>query len=75
MKTRFEENFTHATRSYVNAHSHENVWQREQQLITSMDFARQDDIRNAIIAVPNFDLIIVDEAHKMAAYQYGGKTE
>lgn len=74
MKTRFEENFTHITRAYVNAHLQENVWNREQQLITSMDFARQDDIRSAI-ANTHFDLIIVDEAHKMAAYQYGDKLE
>lgn len=70
MKTRFEENFTHVTRAYVNSHQHENVWHREQQLITSMDFARQDEIREAI-ANTHFDLIIVDEAHKMAADQYG----
>ena len=74
MKTRFEENFIHVTRSFVNAHSHENVWHREQQLITSIDFARQDEIRGAI-ANTHFDLIIVDEAHKMAAYQYGDKVE
>ena len=74
MKTRFEENFTHVTRAYVNAHPQENVWNREQQLITSMDFARQDEIRE-VIANTNFDLIIVDEAHKMAAYRYGDKTE
>ena len=74
MKTRFEENFTHVTRNFVNAHQHENVWHREQQLITSMDFARQDEIRGAI-ANTHFDLIIVDEAHKMAAYQYGDKIE
>ena len=74
MRTRFEENFTHVTRSLVNAHPHENVWHREQQLITSIDFARQDDIRGAI-ANTHFDLIIVDEAHKMAAYQYGDKIE
>ena len=74
MKTRFEESFTHITRPLVNAHQHENVWNREQQLITSMDFARQDEIRSAI-ADTHFDLIIVDEAHKMAAYQYGDKTE
>ena len=74
MKTRFEENFTHITRAYVNAHPQENVWNRGQQLITSMDFARQDDIRGAI-ANAYFDLIIVDEAHKMAAYQYGDKLE
>ncbi|MCG9128544.1 DUF3883 domain-containing protein [Candidatus Poribacteria bacterium] len=74
MKTRFEENFTHITREYVKAHSQENVWNREQQIITSMDFARQDDIRD-VIANTNFDLVIVDEAHKMAAYQYGDKTD
>lgn len=74
MKTRFEENFIHITRAYVNAHLHENVWQREQQLIASIDFARQDEIRGAI-ANTHFDLIIVDEAHKMAAYQYGDKVE
>ena len=74
MKTRFEESFTHITRAYVNAHPQENVWDREQQLITSMDFARQDDIRRAL-ANTHFDVIIVDEAHKMAAYQYGDKLE
>lgn len=74
LKTRFEENFTQVTRALVNAYPQENVWTREQQLITSMDFARQDDIRGAI-ANADFDLIIVDEAHKMAAYQYGDKIE
>lgn len=74
MRTRFEENFTHVTRALVNAHPYENVWSREQQLITSIDFARQDEIRGAI-ANTHFDLIIVDEAHKMAAYQYGDKVE
>ncbi len=74
MKTRFAEDFTHVTRPLVNALQHENVWHREQQLITSMDFARQDEIRGAI-ANTHFDLIIVDEAHKMAAYQYGDKIE
>ncbi|MYB94657.1 DUF3883 domain-containing protein [Candidatus Poribacteria bacterium] len=74
MKIRFEENFTPVTRALVNAYPHENVWDREQQLITSMDFARQDEIRGAI-ANTHFDLIIVDEAHKMAAYQYGDKIE
>ena len=74
MKTRFEENFIHVTRGIVNSHPHENVWHREQQLITSIDFARQDEIRGAI-ANTHFDLVVVDEAHKMAAYQYGDKVE
>ena len=74
MKTRFEEDFTHVTRAFVNAFPNVNVWDREQQLITSMDFARQDEIRNAI-ANAHFDLVIVDEAHKMAAHRYGDKTD
>ena len=74
MKTRFGENFTHVTRAFVNAYPHENVWERESQLITSMDFVKGDDIRDTV-AKTTFDLIIVDEAHKMAAYQYGDKVE
>ncbi len=74
MKTRFHEDFTQVNRAFVNALPNLNVWNREQQLITSMDFARQDEIRNAI-ANAHFDLVIVDEAHKMAAYKYGDKTD
>lgn len=74
MRRWFEENFIHVNRDVVNAYPHENVWERESQMITAMDFARQEDIRNTL-AKTDFDLIIVDEAHKMAAYQYGDKVE
>jgi hypothetical protein len=52
----------------------ENVWQREMQIITSMDFAKQDDLLPSLASV-HFDLVIVDEAHKMSAYLYGNKLE
>ena len=52
----------------------ENPWSRESQIITSIDFAKRDDVMPAIASTP-FDLVIVDEAHKMAAYQYGDKLE
>src|SRR5208337_260360 len=39
-----------------------------------MDFAKREDILPSIGST-KFDLIIVDEAHKMSAYKYGDKTE
>ena len=43
------------------------VWTRTQQAITSVSFASQVEIRATLAAVP-WDLVFVDEAHHMAAY-------
>jgi SNF2 family N-terminal domain. len=51
-----------------------NEWLRENQIITSMDFAKRDEVLPSICAA-QFDMVIVDEAHKMSAYRYGDKTE
>ena len=74
MKERFEETFVVIDRGVIDALYGENVWQREMQIITSMDFAKQDDLLPSLAAV-DFDLVIVDEAHKMSAYVYGNKLE
>jgi len=74
MKERFSEEFTVVDRSVVNATWGRNVWEHEAQVITSMDFAKQDDVRASLGSV-HWDITIVDEAHKMAAYQYGNKTD
>jgi superfamily II DNA or RNA helicase len=74
MKERFEESFVVIDRGFIDAHYGENVWEKENQIITSIDFAKQDDILPSIAAA-HFDLIIVDEAHKMSAYIYGEKTQ
>jgi hypothetical protein len=42
-------------------------------VITSIDFAKRKDVTPSLDAA-HFDLVIVDEAHKMAAYKYGDKT-
>src|SRR6267378_1500309 len=73
LKDRFEETFVTIDRGLLDAHYAENVWERENQIITSMDFAKRDEIIASLAAV-TFDLIIVDEAHKMSAYRYGDKT-
>lgn len=74
MKDRFEEIFTVIDRSFLGAFYGQNVWFREQQLITSIDFAKQEDILASLASV-HFDLIIVDEAHKMSAFLYGEKLD
>src|SRR5256712_4799593 len=73
LKDRFEETFVTIDRGLMDAHYAENVWERENQIITSMDFVKRDDIIASLASV-TFDLIIVDEAHKMSAYRYGDKT-
>lgn len=73
LKERFEETFVVIDRGLLGAHYAENVWERENQIITSMDFAKRDEILPSLSSA-KFDLVIVDEAHKMSAYKYGDKT-
>jgi superfamily II DNA or RNA helicase len=44
-----------------------NLWQKESQVITSMDYAKRPEVRERVWAA-DWDLIIVDEAHKCSAY-------
>ena len=72
MKEKFQENFVAMDRGIINSYYGENPWQRENQVITSMDFAKREEILSSL-AGTLWDLIIVDEAHKMSAYKYGEK--
>ncbi|GAK55080.1 helicase domain protein [Candidatus Vecturithrix granuli] len=74
LKERFEEIFIPVGRQYLDALFGQNVWMRENQVVTSLDFAKREDILPSIAAA-HFDLIIVDEAHKMSAYRYGEKID
>lgn len=71
---RFEETFEVIDRWRMDSLYRGNVWLKENHIITSIDFAKMDDVLPSIAAA-QFDLIIVDEAHKMSAYRYGEKTE
>jgi len=73
LKERFSENFAIVDRHTMDAHFGENVWERENRIITSIDFAKQEHILNSLSSV-HWDLVIVDEAHKMSAYRYGEKV-
>jgi superfamily II DNA or RNA helicase len=44
-----------------------NPWQRSTQVIASLDYAKQDDVRERVWS-QRWDLVIIDEAHKCSAY-------
>ena len=44
-----------------------NPWQRSNQVIASIDYAKQDDVRERVWQ-QRWDLVIIDEAHKCSAY-------
>lgn len=44
-----------------------NPWQRSAQIIASLDYAKQDDVRERVW-MQKWDLIVIDEAHKCSAY-------
>ncbi|MGB9888810.1 MAG: DEAD/DEAH box helicase, partial [Anaerolineae bacterium] len=73
MKERFGETFTVVDRAVVGATWGRNIWQEQSWIITSMDFAKQDEVM-AALAETTWDLVVVDEAHKLAAYRYGTKV-
>jgi len=74
LKEKFSELFVVVDRNVINSHYGENVWEKYNQVITSIDFAKQEDILASLKSV-HWDLVIVDEAHKMSAYKYGDKTK
>ncbi|GBD43558.1 RNA polymerase-associated protein RapA [bacterium HR40] len=46
---------------------HLNPWQRSPQVIASIDYAKQDEVRERVWQ-QHWDLVVIDEAHKCAAY-------
>jgi superfamily II DNA or RNA helicase len=44
-----------------------NPWHRMTQVIASLDYAKQDDVRERVWS-ERWDLVVIDEAHKCSAY-------
>ncbi len=66
LRTKFNERFTiynsERERLYGADHAGKNIWEVHDQIICSMQFAR-DDERAKRIAEVNWDLVVFDEAH------------
>ena len=69
---KFDEYFDVVDREYFDSSGGISAWDAD-QLVTSIDFAKQSDVMDSMKNI-RFDLIIVDEAHKMSAYTYGNTT-
>src|SRR3954453_23454922 len=67
MKDKFRENFEVIRSDILRANYGSNPWQEKNQVITSVSWvSRIDDAKESLLR-SQWDLIIVDEAHKMSA--------
>jgi len=74
MKDKFREQFEVVRSDVLRANYGTNPWQEKNQVITSVSWvSRIDDARESLLR-SHWDLIIVDEAHKMSAYSADNKT-
>ncbi len=72
MEEKFGCQFQLMDRNLMNVSSSVNPWEQYSQVITSLDFAKQEDVRDTLRGV-YWDLVVVDEAHKMSATAYESK--
>jgi superfamily II DNA or RNA helicase len=74
---RFGEKFTVMDSSRLSScyedQPESNPWSIYDHVITSMDFAKRESVLDGISGT-DWDLVIVDEAHKLAAHRFGAKT-
>jgi len=74
MQDKFRERFEVLKGDILRANYGSNPWQEKNQVITSMPWvARIEDAKDSLLR-SHWDLIIVDEAHKMSAYSPDHKT-
>lgn len=74
MKDKFHESFEIVRGDVLRTNYGVNPWQEKQQVITSVSWAsRVDDARESLLR-SHWDLVIVDEAHRMSAASADKKT-
>lgn len=73
MKEWFREEFIIFNRDSLNNIQSRYFFERNPLLITSMDFAARNEKAKEILSQIEWDLVIVDEAHKFSATRYGAK--
>ncbi|MBN1311944.1 MAG: DEAD/DEAH box helicase, partial [Anaerolineae bacterium] len=69
MWEKFGEHFDLVERGTLSTLGPARTWQVISQAIVSIDFAKQPDVLNSLAVADPWDLIIVDESHKMSAYR------
>jgi superfamily II DNA or RNA helicase len=74
LKDRFRENFEIIRGDVLRANYGSNPWQEKNQVITSVSWVSLQEDANQSLLRATWDLVIVDEAHKMSAYDDEHKT-
>lgn len=74
LRDKFGEQFEVVRRDQLRAFAGPEVWRRHPRAIISVDLARRAEVRETLTGM-HWDLVIVDEAHKMAAYKYGAEVD
>ena len=67
MLEKFDEQFEIVSSEQVRHQLGRSPWDRYPMVITSIDFAKRDDVRDDLLRA-EWDLVVIDEAHKCAAY-------
>lgn len=74
LKDKFREKFDIIRSDVLRANYGSNPWQEKDQVLTSVSWvSRIEDARDSLLR-SRWDLVIVDEAHKMSAYSRDKKT-
>ncbi len=74
MKDKFREQFDVMRGEILRSQYGKNPWQEKDQVVTSISWiSRIEDAKESLLR-SRWDLIIVDEAHKMSAYSHDKKT-
>ena len=68
----FREDFVPLRRDLLQSLYSTDFFERNLQVLVSLDFARREDVRE-VLTRQSWDLVIVDEAHKLSATRYGQK--
>ncbi|ERT08622.1 DEAD/DEAH box helicase family protein [Lyngbya aestuarii BL J] len=70
LKSKFAETFEVITSTLAKNQLAGNPWERFRQCIASIDFAKRDEVISGLLQV-DWDLVIIDEAHKCSARTQG----
>uniref|UniRef100_A0A7C3HFA2 DUF3883 domain-containing protein n=1 Tax=Meiothermus ruber TaxID=277 RepID=A0A7C3HFA2_MEIRU len=74
LKEKFGETFEVMNRNTTTALYQENPWLKRPKLITSLDFAKQEE-NLRLLEQASWDMVVVDEAHKLSATRYGPEVK
>lgn len=79
LRERFDESFIIYDSAYMEAikgslPKDANVWEANQKIITSLDFAKREEVLNELERT-TWDVVVFDEAHKLSVTKYGNKVE